>query len=266
MASEACFEMALSMQEASAGELVMDSGYYAAYSALLARTEAMDAASSNLANANTSGYRAQREYFRDAVAGEGAADSQLNGAVNRYGVLGGDQIDLGQGALVKTGNATDVAIQGQGFFAVKTIHGERYTRDGSFQRSKDGMLVDSAGDPVLDVAHKPITMPNGTIAVGTDGAVSVDGGVVDQLGVFVAPATQLIPEGADEYRVNDARTLKPSQDYSIAQGELEGSNQNIVSGSLQLMLIQRQAEMMQKALSVFHNDFDRAASEDLPKV
>jgi len=244
----------------------MDSGYYAAYSALLARTEAMDAASSNLANANTSGYRAQREYFRDAVAGEGAADSQLNGAVNRYGVLGGDQIDLGQGALVKTGNATDVAIQGQGFFAVKTIHGERYTRDGSFQRSKDGMLVDSAGDPVLDVAHKPITMPNGTIAVGTDGAVSVDGGVVDQLGVFLAPATQLIPEGADEYRVNDARTLKPSQDYSIAQGELEGSNQNIVSGSLQLMLIQRQAEMMQKALSVFHNDFDRAASEDLPKV
>jgi flagellar basal-body rod protein FlgF/flagellar basal-body rod protein FlgG len=244
----------------------MDSGYYAAYSALLARTEAMDAASSNLANANTNGYRAQREYFRDAVAGEGAGDSQLNGAVNRYGVLGGDQIDLGQGALVKTGSPTDVAIQGQGFFAVKTAHGERYTRDGSFQRSKDGMLVDSSGDAVLDEAHKPITMPNGTIMVGTDGAVSVDGGVVDRLGVFVAPATQLIPEGADRYRVNDPRTLKPSQDYSVAQGELEGSNQNIVSGSLQLMLIQRQAEMMQKALSVFHNDFDRAASEDLPKV
>ena len=111
----------------------MDSGYYAAYSALLARTEAMDAASSNLANANTNGYRAQREYFRDAVAGEGARDSQLNGAVNRYGVLGGDQVDLGQGALVKTGNATDVAIQGQGFFAVNTVHGERYPRDGSFQ-------------------------------------------------------------------------------------------------------------------------------------
>lgn len=245
----------------------MDSGYYAAYSALLARTEAMDAASSNLANANTNGYRAQREYFRDAIAGAGAGDSQLNGAVNRYGVLGGDQVDLGQGALVKTGNATDLAIQGQGFFAVKTPHGERYTRDGSFQRSKDGTLVDSGGNAVLDTAHKPIMMPaNGTIAVGTDGAVSVDGGVVGQLGIFVAPATQLIPEGADQYRVNDTRTLKPGQNYTVAQGELEGSNQNIVSGSLQLMLIQRQAEMMQKALSVFHNDLDRAASEDLPKV
>jgi flagellar basal-body rod protein FlgF len=244
----------------------MDSGYYAAYSALLARTEALDAASSNLANANTNGYRAQREFFRDVIAGEGAADSQLNGAVNRYGVLGGDQVDLGQGALAKTGNSTDVAIQGQGFFAVKTAHGERYTRDGAFQRTKDGTLVDGAGNPVLDTAHKPITMPNGTIAIGTDGAVSVDGGVVGQLGVFLAPAVQLIPEGSNEYSVKDASTLKNAQGYSVAQGELEGSNQDIVSGSLQLMLIQRQAEMMQKALSVFHNDFDRAASEDLPKV
>ena len=55
-------------------------------------------------------------------------------------------------------------------------------------------------------------MPNGTIAVGTDGAVSVDGGVVGELGIFVAPATQLIPEGADQYRVNDTRTLEPGQE------------------------------------------------------
>lgn len=244
----------------------MDSGYYAAYSALLARTQAMDAASSNLANANTSGYRAQREYFRDAVAGEGEGGSQLNGAVNRYGVLGGDTLDLGQGALVKTGNATDVAIQGQGFFAVQTNLGERYTRDGSFARTKNGTLIDGAGDPVLDTAHKPIVMPNGTMAIGTDGAVSVDGGVVGQIGVFAAPATQLVAEGANQYRVNDAKTVTASQNYSVQQGELEGSNQDVVGGSLQLMLIQRQAEMMQKALSVFHNDFDRAASEDLPKV
>ena len=87
-----------------------------------------------------------------------------------------------------------------------------------------------------------------------------------QLGVFIAPAVQLVPEGSNEYRVKDEKDIKPAQGYSVAQGELEGSNQDIVSGSLQLMLIQRQAEMMQKALSVFHNDFDRAASEDLPKV
>lgn len=244
----------------------MDSGLYAAYSALLARNQALDTASSNLANANTSGFRAQRHYFRDAIAGEGAADSQLNGAVNRYGVLGGNQLDLGQGAIVKTGSATDAAIQGEGFFAVRTARGERYTRDGSFQRTAAGLLVDGAGEPVLDTAHNPIATPTGKLAIGSDGAVSVDGGVIAQLGVFTAPASDFAPEGANQYRVTDASTLKASQGYSIVQGGLEGSNQDVIGGSLQLMLIQRQAEMMQKALSVFHNDFDRAASEDLPKV
>jgi flagellar basal-body rod protein FlgF/flagellar basal-body rod protein FlgG len=90
--------------------------------------------------------------------------------------------------------------------------------------------------------------------------------VVAQIGVFTAPASDLVPEGANQYQLTDASTLRASQGYSVVQGELEGSNQDVIGGSLQLMLIQRQAEMMQKALSVFHNDFDRAASEDLPKV
>lgn len=244
----------------------MDSGLYAAYSALLARSQALDTASSNLANANTSGFRAQRHYFRDVIAGEGAADSQLNGAVNRYGVLGGNQLDLGQGALVKTGSATDAAIQGQGFFAVRTAHGERYTRDGSFQRTTAGILVDDAGEPVLDTAHNTVVTPTGKLAIGGDGAVSVDGGVVAQIGVFTAPAVDLVPEGANHYRVTDPSAIRASQGYSVVQGQLEGSNQDVIGGSLQLMMIQRQAEMMQKALSVFHNDFDRAASENLPRV
>jgi flagellar basal-body rod protein FlgF/flagellar basal-body rod protein FlgG len=52
----------------------------------------------------------------------------------------------------------------------------------------------------------------------------------------------------------------------IHQGALESSNQDVIQGTLQLILVQRQAEMMQKALSVFHGDFDKTASEDLPKV
>jgi flagellar basal-body rod protein FlgF len=244
----------------------MDSGYYAVYSGLLARTQALDSAASNLANANTNGFRAQREFFRDALAGEGAGDSQLNGVINRYGVLGGNQLDLGEGTLVKTGSPTDVAIHGQGFFAVQAPQGERYTRDGSFQRTKDGTLIDSAGDAVLDASHKSIRLPDGKLAIGSDGAVSVDGAVAAQLGVFTAPATQLIPEGTNRYAISDPANLAPSQTYSVQQGELEGSNQDVVSGSLQLVLIQRQAEMMLKALYLFHNNIDRAASEDLPKI
>ena len=244
----------------------MDSGTYAVYSGLLARTQALDAAASNLANANTNGFRAQREFFRDALAGEGVGDSQINGAVNRYGVLGGNQLDLGQGAVVKTGSPTDVAIHGPGFFAVRTPGGERYTRDGSFQRTKDGTLTDGAGNGVLDAAHKSIRVPGGKLAIGTDGAVSVDGAVVAQIGVFTAPASELVAEGTNRYRVGDPSRVAAAKSYSVEQGELEGSNQDVISGSLQLVLVQRQAEMMQKALFLFHNNIDRAASEDLPKV
>ena len=77
----------------------MDSGYYAAMTGLVARTQALDTAASNLANAGTPGYRAEREYFRSALLRPGAADSQLGRTVNNYGLLGGDHLSSAQGAL-----------------------------------------------------------------------------------------------------------------------------------------------------------------------
>ncbi len=66
----------------------MDSGYYAAMTGLVARTQALDTAAANLANAQTTGYRAEREYFRSALLGPDARDSQLGETVNNYGLLG----------------------------------------------------------------------------------------------------------------------------------------------------------------------------------
>ncbi len=91
----------------------MDSGYYAAFSGWLARSQALDVAAGNLANAGTAGYRAERDYFRSTILGPDALGSQLNTTVNAFGVLGGTQLDLGQGALTPTGNPLDLAIQGE---------------------------------------------------------------------------------------------------------------------------------------------------------
>src|ERR1700760_508382 len=245
----------------------MDSGYYAAYSGLLARNEALDSAASNLANANTNGFRAEREYFRGAIGGPEAADSQVNRVVNNFGVLGGNQIDLSQGSLVRTGNPLDVALQGNGFFAIRTAGGDRYTRDGSFLRSSNGTLTVRTGEPVLDAQRRPIKVPSGKLDISSTGALSVDGGLVAQLGVFAAPNTQLAPEGTNRYKLADAKaTASAASDFSVQQGSLESSNEDVVGGSLHLMLVQRQAEMMQRALSLFNTNFDRVASEDLPKV
>ncbi len=122
----------------------MDSGYYAAFSGWLARSQALDVAAGNLANAGTAGYRAERDYFRSAILGPDVLDSQLNTTVNAFGVLGGSRLDLGQGALTPTGNPVDLAIEGDGFFAIQTKQGVRYTRDGQFERAQDGTLTTQA--------------------------------------------------------------------------------------------------------------------------
>ena len=243
----------------------MDSGYYAAFTGLLARTEALDSAASNLANANTSGFRAEREYFRNAIVGPDALNSQVNRMVNNFGVLGGNRLDLGQGALTHTGNSLDLAIEGDGFFAIQTKQGIRYTRDGSFRRALDGTLITAAGEPVLNALNKPIQIPTGDVTIGMDGAVSVANAVVGKVALFDFPASALVPEGTNRYTVS-AGTKPTLTTAAIHQGALESSNQDVIQGTLQLILVQRQAEMMQKALTVFHNDFDKTASEDLPKV
>jgi len=75
----------------------------------------------------------------------------------------------------------------------------------------------------------------------------------------------LTPEGVNRY-IADPKKAVLTTTATLHQGSLEGSNQDVIQGSLQLILMQRQAEMMQKAVTTFYNDFDKSASEDLPKV
>ena len=245
----------------------MDSGYYAAMTGLEARSQALDTAAANLANAQTPGFRAERAFFRSVLLGPDSADSQLGQTVNNYGLLGGDRLSQAQGALQQTGNPLDIAIEGQGFFAFETPNGTRYTRDGSFHRSQKGLLVTSAGETVLSSTGQPLAVPPGDVSVGADGVLSVAGGAVATIGVYVFPASvQLTPEGANRYSAPAGIRPVLQKDAIVHQGAIEGANQDVVQGTMDLMMMQRQAEMMQKALTIFHTDFNKFASEDLPKV
>ena len=245
----------------------MDSGYYAAMTGLIARTQALDSSAANLANVQTPGYRAAREYFRSVLVGPDGEDSQLGQALNHYGLLGGDRLSMAQGALQKTGNPLDLAIEGEGFFAIQTKNGVRYTRDGSFHRSQTGNLVTGKNEPVLSSDGKPISIPPGEVAVGASGAISVSGGMVGTVGVFRFPDhAQLVAEGANRYALPDGVKAAQSSEAVVHQGALEGANEDVVQGTLNLIMMQRQAEMMQKALTLFHTEFNKAASEDLPRV
>lgn len=245
----------------------MDSGYYAAMTGLVARSQALDTAAANLANAQTPGYRAEREFFRSVLLGPDAADSQLGQTVNNYGLLGGDRLSLAQGALQQTGNPLDLALEGQGFFAVQTDHGIRYTRDGSFHRSQKGLLVTQAEEPILSQAGQPIPIPPGEISIGADGVLSMAGGVVATLGVFTfQDAAELKPEGANRYAAADGVQPERATAFTVRSGALESANEDVVQGTMDLIVMQRQAEMMQKALTIFHTEFNKFAAEDLPRL
>jgi flagellar basal-body rod protein FlgF len=186
--------------------------------------------------------------------------------VNDFGVIGGNHISTAQGAITTTSNTLDVAIEGEGFFQIQTAEGPQFTRDGAFTRLSNGMLAAASGEPVMTVQGKPLVIPTGDISIGSDGVVSVGGAVAGQIGVFnFKDSSLLVPQGKNRYTSEPGAKPVLSQ-ATLHQGALESSNQDIIQGSLQMILVQRQAEMMQKALSIFHTDFDKTASEELPRV
>ncbi len=244
----------------------MDSGYYAAFTGLVARTEALELAASNLANASTTGFKAQREFYRSLVSSrDGTRLSPLNQAVNNYGVLGGASVDLRGGTLERTGNDLDMALEGSGFFAIQTPSGLKYTRNGSFRSGPSGRLETATGDAVLG-EQGPIELPSGPVSISPDGTLSQKGAVIARLKLVEFPqGTALKPEGNSHYTAPQG-TAHPANDPRVRQGMLEASNLNPVIGAVSLVALQRHTEMLQRALSIFNSDFNRSAAEELPRV
>lgn len=244
----------------------MDSGYYAACAGFAAQSQALELVANNLANLGTSGYRGQQATFRSLLTGSGAvAWNPLNAAVNNFGVLNGSRVDLASGSLSATGSPFDLAVAGKGFFAVQTAQGTLYTRNGGFHRTPDGLLVTFQGDPVLG-EQGTISLPNGAVAVSSDGTISVDGAVVATLRVVeFAPDTPLTAAGSALYSAPAGSAL-PAASSSVRQGMVEESNVSPVQATVQLITIQRNAEMMQRALTLFDSQFNQTAAQDLPRV
>jgi flagellar basal-body rod protein FlgF/flagellar basal-body rod protein FlgG len=244
----------------------MDSGYYAACTALASRTQALDTIANNLANANTAGYRSQHNVFSSVLAtANNSSGSPLNNAINNYGILGGTTLDLSQGAIQKTGNDLDVAIQGPGFLVAQTADGQMYTRDGSLQLSAKGQLITAAGDPVLG-DQGPIALSPGSVTIAPDGTISSNGAIAGKLKLVQFPAGTQLTSAGETYYAAPPATAVPATDSTVQQGMLESSNVNPVAGMVELITAQRSAEMMQRALSMFNSEIDKTASQDLPKA
>jgi len=244
----------------------MDSGYYAAFTGLAARLQALDLVANNLANVGTTGFRGQFEYYQSVSAGIGNhLFSPINAAANDYGVLGGADVDLAQGSFQTTGNPLDVAITGTSFFAIQTPHGIRYTRNGSFHLNAVGQIVNQDENLVLG-PNGPIQLPQGEVAIGHDGSISVAGAVAGNLRLIdFAPGTSLLPEGATNF-IAPAGAPLDATNSTVSSGMLEAANVSPVKETVALIALQRHSEMLERTLSVFLDDFNRTAATDLARV
>jgi flagellar basal-body rod protein FlgG len=143
-------------------------GLYSAAAGMMAQQRRLDSVANDVANVNTTGYKRVRLAFRDLAytsPGQGAALGVTTGSGSAASTIGRF---FGQGALRRTDNPLDVAIEGPGFFRVRTENGaEALTRDGNFHLNSQGELVTSAGLRLVP----PVNVPRGTqpedVAIGS---------------------------------------------------------------------------------------------------
>jgi flagellar basal-body rod protein FlgF len=244
----------------------MDSGFYAACTGLISRTEALETIANNLANVSTAGFRARHNIFSSVLASStNASLTTLNQDANDYGILSATRLDNTQGALEKTGNELDVAIEGPGYFAVQTPTGPAYTRGGSFHVLPQGQLVTASGDPVLGDTG-PITIIGTPLSISADGTISVKGALAGRLKVVeFSPTTELQSEGAN-YFTAPTNSAIASTKSNVRQGMLESSNVNPVTSVVEMITAQREVETMRRVLTMFNSEMDKTAAQDLPRV
>jgi flagellar basal-body rod protein FlgF len=244
----------------------LDSGYYAACQGMRSQSQALELIANNLANVNTTGYLGGQPTFHSLLAASrGVIANPLNRVMNDFNTLSDTRFDLHSGNLERTGNSFDLAIEGEGFFTVQTKAGTFYTRNGSFQVSPTGELVTAAGDTVLG-EQGPVTVPAGQVSISPDGTISVNGAAAGKLRVVeFASGTTLEAAGNSLYS-GPADKTAPAVSSSVRQGMLAASNVNPISAVVDLLSVQRNHDMLQRALSTFYSDFNRIAADDLPRV
>jgi flagellar basal-body rod protein FlgF len=238
----------------------MDALSAAAASGLRARLESLELLANNLANASTTGYKSDRESYSLYVAPEASVDD----FPTTLPVISRDWTDFSQGALRATGNALDMAIDGQGFFAVNGPKGTLYTRNGAFRVRADGVLATSEGYPVRGSGGAPIQVDaNRPVEILPDGTVRQSGQTVGQmeLAEFVSTAA-LVKQQGTYFRASAA--AKPGSSR-VSQGKLEGSNVEGPESAVRLIAVMRQFEMLQKAINL-GGEMNRRALEEVARV
>ncbi|MBF0400640.1 MAG: flagellar basal-body rod protein FlgF [Magnetococcales bacterium] len=241
----------------------MDSGLFAAVNAALRSEMRLELLANNLANASTTGFKESEITFDSYMTKPGPEQFPLPGssfmglhgpnyipypfsspATNAYSVTypraDGTHTNTSQGAVNKTGNPLDVALDGEGYFVLNTPNGRRYTRDGSFAVNAIGELVSKEGFQVMSASGAPLTVGDTRVEISSDGTVANATSVVGRLMRVNLPAASLERAGGNLYQAPAGQEANmDTARGGFLQGFLEQSNVNVVRGMAQMIEVNR---------------------------
>jgi flagellar basal-body rod protein FlgF len=216
----------------------------------------------NLANASTTGFRADLSAFQSrAVAGSGYAS-------RAYATNATIGWDASQGALTSTGRDLDVGIQGPGWIAVQGPDGrEAYTRAGDLRIDPSGLLQNGAGQTVLGEGGPISVPPHTSLLIGADGTISIvpvgqGPETTSQVGriKLVNPPAETLVRGDDGlFRTADGSDAPPDASVRVATGVLESSNVNIADAMVNMIELSRHFDLQVKAMRTAEENAAAAA-------
>jgi flagellar basal-body rod protein FlgF len=243
----------------------MDPLTSAAASGIRARLESLDMLANNIANSSAPGFKADHEFYGVYLSAE-AADSPAGTTPAILPVVERQWTDFSQGSLTPTGNALDLALNGQGFFVVQSANGPAFTRDGSFRLSLRGEITTQDGDKIQGQDGNPILLDSTRpVEIGSDGTVRQDGQDVAQIAVVNFSDPAVLAKRGNNYFRTDLSTMAPAPQPEIRQGMIEAANSQPAESAVRLVNIMRQFEALQKALAI-GADMNLRALQDVAKV
>lgn len=233
----------------------MNKGIYIALSGAVLKQRNLDIFAQNIANANTSGYKNEKLAFKDYIIPvDNKIGAEDDGRV--MAELSKSVIDFSSGILSGTGNPLDLAINGEGFFA---LEGGKFTRNGSFMIDSEGYLATKGGIKVLGEGG-PVSVQGNTIDILPTGEVLVDGISSGKLNIVAFSDNGALKKVGDGMFTTE-ETGTPAN-AEVTQGFLEGSNVNVIKEMVQMLAANREFESYQKMIQ----SFDEAASKTINEL
>ena len=235
----------------------MDNAIYVTLSRQLAMFRDMAVTANNIANANTTGYNSEHMVFTSYLKKD-VNQRTPNAMAMDYDIS--TYRNTQTGPLKSTGNPLDLAISGNGYFAVETPLGTRYTKAGNLQLDPLGTLVSAEGYPVLNSNGGRIVFPDDTleIDVGSAGNIKVNGTEFDSLGIYGFANEQAMEQLGNGLYKSDITPL-PAENVRVLQGTLENSNVQPVRELTHMIDVSRSTSNTAKLIETIY-DLQRKAA------